>query len=552
MLCVAYFYAVDRTWLSTRQFAPIFHLLMMFYDVDTAWLCLGVCLLAACWRKPDTMLRIVDALGNHPRAAAAAAVAVAAAASHFIYHDNALSMDEYAAVFQARVFALGRLDAQVPPALVDWLVPPGFNGAFLIASRQTGQIVENYYPGFSLLLAPFEFAKLGWLCNPLLAGFGVWLIHSITLEISRDSRSAGWAVLFTVASSAFLANAMSYYSMQAHLTANLLYCRLLLEPTNKRCAAAGVVGSWALVLHNPFPHTLFAIPWLVAFARDREQRRFLVPLLAGYLPLCLLLGYGWLQFRGGVTAHSAGVASLAANIHGMFEFPHLWILNMRVAALVKMLIWSVPGLFVLAVLGRSLWAENRHVRLLGQSALLTFAGYLCVVVDQGHGWGYRYFHSAWGVIPVLAGCAFTERKRPPARLVAFAGAAAVLSLGVLLPFQMRQIESVISEHSAQIPPPRRPGNNVYFVSPGAGFYLGDLIQMDPALRQTDLLLATRGEALDRELVRQNWPNAVEIAHGPTLRQWYLGPLDRRTTTGANEDPRWSLHFDQERTGGSAR
>ncbi len=87
-------------------------------------------------------------------------------------------MDEYAAVFQAKTFAAGRLTAQLPPSVVDWLIPPGFNGAFLIASRTTGHAMEGYWPGFSLLLAPFEFLGIPWLCNALLAGLAIYLIKS--------------------------------------------------------------------------------------------------------------------------------------------------------------------------------------------------------------------------------------------------------------------------------------------------------------------------------------------------------------------------------------
>ena len=75
-----------------------------------------------------------------------------------------------------------------------------------------------------------------------------------------------------------------------------------------------------------------------------------------------------------------------------------------------MWIWAPPCSFIFAVLGGWRLRENRVVRLLVQSAVLTFAGYLFVRFDQGHGWGYRYFHSAWGVIPILAGCAMTPRR----------------------------------------------------------------------------------------------------------------------------------------------
>ena len=72
--------------------------------------------------------------------------------------------------------------------------------------------------------------------------------------------------------------------MQAHLTANLAFVALLLEPTAYRALGAGLVGSLALILHNPVPHALFAAPWIVAMAMDRDQRRYYVPLMLGYLP----------------------------------------------------------------------------------------------------------------------------------------------------------------------------------------------------------------------------------------------------------------------------
>jgi hypothetical protein len=172
------------------------------------------------------------------------------------------------------------------------------------------------------------------------------------------------------------------------------------------------------------------------------------------------------------------------------------------------------------------------VRLLTQSAVLTFIGYLFVIFDQGHGWGYRYFHSAWGVVPILAGCAMTERSKSNGRLAAFAGAAALLNLFLVVPYQMMQIESTITRHSAQLPKPRRPGNNVYFINASGGFYIADLVQMDPMLRQPDLLLFSRGPALDAELRRQNWPAAILVERGNGIEEWSVGPMANR---GAAEE-----------------
>lgn len=536
--CLAYFYLLDHRLFSSAHFSPIFRYLLTVYDSRTAWLALAICLLAAFWSRPAPMLRLVEVVGQRPYTVALASVALIALGAIVVYHDYPFSMDEYAAVFQSKIFASGHLFVVLPHDLVDWLVVRGFNGPFLIASRETGRAIEHYWPGFALLLAPFEFLKAPWLCNASLAGLAMVLIHWITHEITGDRRAAGWALLFTATSGAFVADALSYYSMQAHLTANLLFVALLIKPTGYRAFGAGLVGSLALILHNPVPHTLFAVPWIVAMAIDRDQRQYLLPLLLGYLP-GVGVGVGWLMFRTGLASAADGVPAVTEVANGVFAWPDSTLLNMRVAALAKMWLWAVPCLFVFALLGGLHHRDNRHVHLLMQSVVLTFIGYLFVRFDQGHGWGYRYFHSAWGAIPILAGCAMTDRSDAERRLVSFAGAAAILNLVVVMPFQMHEISEVISQHLAQIPPPKRPGNNVYFIHPRGGFYVADMVQTDPLLRNRDLLLVSRGAYLDTQLIRQNWPSAVKIESGRAADQWYLGSQDRRLPIPGTRD---QAHF----------
>jgi hypothetical protein len=524
-IALAYFQAASHHYLSTRPMTQIFQYLLIVKDPKTAWLTFSVCAVAAFWKNPVPLLKIVDFLGSNVKTMAMASVALLGLGAVFIYHNNAFCMDEYAAVFQAKIFAAGRLTAQLPPSVVDWLIPPGFNGAFLLASRTTGQTMEGYWPGFSLLLAPFEFLGIPWLCNASLGGIAIFLIHRITFEITEDRRAAGWAVLFTVASGVFAAYAISYYSMQAHLTANLLFVWLLLKPTPYRTFCAGVVGSFALVLHNPFPHTLFAAPWIIALARSKDQRRSFFALILGYLPLTILIGAGWLHLREIITSGHSGYNVISNNINTVFRLPDKSMLDMRLAATAKMWIWAVPCLFLFAALGRLRRGDDRHVRLLTQSAVVTFVGYLFFIYDQGHGWGYRYFHSAWGVIPILAGCAMTAPPESNGRLAAFAGAAALLNLMLVVPVQMMQIDAIIARHSAQLPEPRRPGNNVYFVHEPGGFYLADLVQSDPLLRTDDLILFSRGTELDAKLRRQNWPMAALVERSAGVKRFVFAYSD---------------------------
>ena len=524
--CLGYVYIFDRIAPSDAESSPIFRFLLATYDLKSAWLVLAVCLLALLWRRSTPILTLADFLARRATAIIFSGVILSALGSIALYRSYPLSMDEYAAVFQSKVFAMGQLAAHLPPPLIHWLILPGFNGKFLIASSDTGHVIETYWPGFALLLAPFQALGVPWLCNALLAGIALCLIFQITTAMTGDRRAGGFALLFTIASGAFFANAISFYAMQAHLTANLLFAWLLLTPTKGRALAAGIVGSVALVLHNPVPHMLFAAPWLFAMIRQKDQRRYLPPLLLGYLPLSIAIGFGWVLLRMQIGADVPHGALTGGAVAAIFGWPDVAMLTIRAAALAKMWVWAVPGLYLFALIGRLRLGCNPHVRLLTQSAVLTFAGYLFVNLDQGHGWGYRYFHSAWGAIPILAGCAMSGRNDSDDRLVAFAGAAAILSLLLIVPLQLSQIDGFIAQHLAQLPPARRPGNNVYFIRPRGGFYLADMIQCDPGLRSQDLLLVSYGPQQDAAFIRAHWPDAVEIGAGRWGEQWYLGPIDR--------------------------
>jgi hypothetical protein len=534
--CVAYFYMLDRVLFSSTHFSAIFRLLLTAYDAKAAWLALAICLLATLWKPPSPILRWVDFIGWHPLGLALASTAALSLGAIVVYHDYPLSMDEYAAFFQSRTFVTGSVVAHLPRDLVDWLIVRGFNGPFLIASTETGRTIEAYWPGFALLLAPFQFLHVPWLCNASLSGLSIFLIYWITQEITDDRRAAGWAVLFTLASGAFIAEGISYYSMQAHLAANLLFVALLINPTGFRVLAAGLVGSLALILHNPVPHALFAIPWIIAMAIHRCRYRYLLPLILGYLP-GIAIGVLWLELRSEIALSGHALATLNGIRSGAFAWPDATLLNNRAAALVKMSVWAMPCLFVLAGVGGVRQRANSRVRLLALSAAVTFVAFLFVKFDQGHGWGYRYFHSAWGVIPILAGCAMTGRSQANLRLASFAGTTAILSLLVMVPFQMSQIERLVSAHLALIPPPKRPGNNVYFIHPLGGFYLADMVQVDPLLRNEDLLLVSHGADLDAQLVQSNWPNAVKVSSGRAADHWYLGAEDQRLPIPGSEKER---------------
>ncbi|NQW48039.1 MAG: hypothetical protein HQ464_09775 [Planctomycetes bacterium] len=537
---------------------PFVHLLAAVDWAGAAW---GLAVLALAFLLPPQ--RWVDDLaawlGRHVCRVAVGVAVAFAILSFTVHHAYAFTMDEYAPLFQSQVFARGRLVAQWPPGLAPLLVSPENIGWFLEMSPVTGQACSSYWPGQAILMTPFTFLGIPWACNPAFSGCAVLLLAAVARHAFGD-RAAGWAVLFALASPVFAAYGISFYSMTAHLTLNLLYAWLLLGPTLPRVAGAGLVGGFALALHNPFPHFVFALPWLgwLATRSDRWSRLPVIGLC--YAATFLPLDIGWRHveesIRGNrpatvfaaateaaVTAKqpaddaaaqsapqpppavATGVAALLGNLRGYFtvlELPgFVDLLKGRVAALLRLIAWDSPGLVVLACWG--FWRSRRATpaRLFALSGLTTFLAYGLVVMSGGHGWGYRYFFSTWSCLPLLAAAlaaadvADDEGGREQSKaascssadVLRVAGLAAVLSLAICLPVRLWQIHAYIADHLTQMPP--RPaaagfgsGDFVSFLDPGQGLFRNDLIRNHPFVARGPYVFVSHGPDADKAVIEQ--------------------------------------------------
>jgi hypothetical protein len=504
-------------------------------EIDFQACLLALALLLAAPFRPAQQAGIAVAAwcGRHPYALAALTAAALALGAQLVYHAHPLSVDEFAPYFQSRIYAHGELRGRFPPALLDWLVPGQFQGIFFKLDRVTGDIISFYWPGMALLLTPFTAAGVPWLLNPLLGAATVLVMHRIGRELFGNDEAAGLVALFTLASPAVTLNAVSFYSMPAHLLCNALFALLLLRPTAVRALAAGAIGSAALVLHNPMPHLLFALPWFAWLACDRERRRSIPALAAGYLPLCLLLGVGWTAFTRAmgsaigpleVAASTEPVTLAVRLLRNVLHFPTETVLEARLLGLAKLAVWAAPGLVAAALLGAwRLRPGNGPWLPLAGSALLTCLGYLFVPYDQGHGWGYRYFHSAWLTIPLFAaaavhaGDAALAGAAPRAR--GYAAACAFLGLLAITPFLAVQMERFVRGHLEQLPATARGAARVVIIDTSYGFYSEDLVQNDPFLRDAVLRLASRGREADEAMMRQRFPHLRRLASDERGTVW---------------------------------
>jgi hypothetical protein len=522
----------------------IFLSLFLFQDYPAALLTVPVLLIAVLPPVRAWGLAVASVVGQRPWMAFFSTTALLAVGARFVYQAHPLAMDEYAAVFQSTIFSSGRIFGRFPPELADWLVPRGFQGHFLKISHQTGEVASMYWPGFALVLAPFTRVGLTWLANPLLGGLAVVLVHRLALRLTGSTEAAGLAALLTVASPAVTVNAISLYSMPAHLVFNAAFVLLLIDPTPRRALLAGLLGSFALVLHNPLPHMLLAVPWLLWLVW-RPDRWRTVPFIAlGYLPLSLLLGFGWMQVldqipttvgHGTASAAAAGAApgivsaSMDRLAHvNVFRFPGLDTLEDRLVAVAKMWLWAVPGMLLLSVAGAYRARADVHFRLLAWSATLTLLGFLFVPVDQGHGWGFRYFHAAWFTLPLLAVAAIRPVQRaakslkPATRensLTGFVAACALLSLTLLTGQRFVQVGQFMARQLQQIPTVNSALPKVVIVHPVGGYYASDLVQNDPFLRNQPIIVLSQGTAADSRLIAERFPGAILLARNATAEVW---------------------------------
>lgn len=452
--------------------------------------------------------RLAGRLSQYPVRSCVIVFAVFAFAARLVYQGFPLAMDEYAPLLQARIFAHGDIAITYPPELLDRMVVPGFQGTFILVNHETGQAVSAYWPGLALLMTPFALFGGEWLLNPLLGAAGLWLIGDLARQASGRDEARGWAMLAALACPQYTVNALSFYAMSGLLTLNLLFLWLLLRPGWKPAMLAGVVGSIALVLHNPVPHALFALPVWIWLVFDKARRQQLLPLAIGYLPLTALLLFGWLALTDSMglrpVAHASANIPLAQlwiqKLHSIFVLPSTGLLTVRSYALWKTLIWTAPGLLLAACILRPAAPIQRV--LLG-TFVLTFVFYFFVPFDQGHGWGYRYLHSAWALVPIAAAIFTAQGTQASRSLVASSVIAGLLAT----PMFLWTTRVTISDSIALQPPASRDAKSYVFIANQPSRYTIDLIRNYPSDSGRMIRMLGTDVEGDRKLIHQIAPRA---------------------------------------------
>ena len=444
--------------------------------------------------------------------------AVASLGTHFVCHDYSLSSDEFNADFQAEIFLHGKVTAEVPP---QWrnavrVIKPIYVDYLPV----THSWKATYLPVYAGLRALFQAVHLQLFLNPFLAAITVLTLYGTARNIWPNKRQhALLAALLLAVAAQFLLMSMTAYAMPAHLALNTLWLWLYTRPDLRRFYLAPFVGVLAIGLHQPIVHALFVAPFLIRLVLERRWR---VVISFGLIySLGCAVWYTWRLHYLPPSAEAAG---------SIFRLFNPKMIVIQPIDLLLVIGWSCLTTPLLAVLGfrrifrrlsatspvRASFREVRdpHLSLLEQdppsrqpeigiqskqrailrdaalSCLLTFGFYYFFCLDQGHGWGYRYFHGTLSCLVLVAvnGWEVLVETAGARRARNFVLAGVAVSFLIALPLRCYQAETFIRPFARASEMIHSMNAEVVGIDPRFAWYSNDLIRNNPFLEDRPIIV----------------------------------------------------------------
>ena len=363
------------------------------------------------------------------------------AGTHWLMLNYPLTRDEHMALFDAQILAKGQL---AQPLASEW---QGYQRALIpdwLLDLETSSLwVSHYLPGNAIMRVVFDAVGDPALMNPVLCGIGLIALYDIARRLFADTPAAVWLVLATYALSAqVLVNAMTSYAMTAHLTLNLIWLALFLRGKWWHHALVMLIGAWAIGLHQPTVHPLFAGPFILFLLLQRRWTLFTI-----YAAVYACAGLFWFSYPSLILSSfdmeaarqtSAGIVGYPDRILATlakFDLVRTILMEFNI---LRFMVWM--PLFALPLLVLA-WPNIRKVDSL---ALPLFLGIVLMLLMrtillpyQGHGWGYRSLHGLIGNISLLVGYGYhhwakADRSRVDGTVALLGGGSAFMVLPFLL------------------------------------------------------------------------------------------------------------------------
>jgi hypothetical protein len=428
-------------------------------------------------------------------------LAVTAFTARYILNEYPISGDEYAYIFQSKIFTLGKLWTQ------PWLLEKYFEEFYIF--NISGKVVTQYPPGWPAVLAAASTAGVPIsLVNPILAAGTIPILY--VLGLRRYGAATGLLAVCIFAGSAFFVmNSATFFNHPVTTLWGVLFAlatsEYLEDPRVVPAIGAGVTLS-AIAATRHYDAVLFALPATIALVWRWSRTHWrLVPLaVIGGLPVIgALLAYYWM-----VTGNPLQTPQTLVRPWERLLGP-----NFSVAGSTEMLFgrgielaeWTSAPFFALYLwaLGRRAWRRELYFfELYGPIFPL---GYWLFWSDGGVRWGPRYIYCAFPFIALTAAAAIRDAlpQRDAGWLSRFAARAGILSIVISIlqiPFLASNAGRIVDQFEdmdRQVTAAKL-HNAVVFVSSGTGEIwhqsVGNLVRNGLTL-DGDVIYAHGGDVL---------------------------------------------------------
>lgn len=367
------------------------------------------------------------------------AMALACFAGHgWLLSGYDLSRDEQMASFDAAVFSSGHFFQPLPLLWRDHA--DALNTLFMYPAEHRAGWISTYLPMNAALRAVASLLGDPALAGPVMVLAGALALWACARRIwPEDRETAAVASLLYLGSGQVLFAGMTSYAMPAHLALNLIWLWLYLNRRWWSDAMAVAIGFVAMGLHQPIVHPMFAGPLLYLTLRERNWQR------AGFFALgYALAGAFWLWWPSWVwhlvqaspaAPRPDGVDFLSRLIMVLSESDYAKALPLMTLNLLRFFAWQHVLLLPLLVLGLNAMRSDPLARSLAAGLFLTASVMIIILPDQGHGFGYRYFHGLIGNAILIAAYGWKRLTEAQAVWRGILLMATTLGLLIILPMQ---------------------------------------------------------------------------------------------------------------------
>ena len=428
----------------------------------------------------------------------------------FVYHEYALSYDEYLTVFEWKLLLAGRLVAPIDGI---WrsdctaLAP-----MFMWADPACNWIASSYRPMNALVHAFFALFGLGAFANAFMSGATIVVVAALARRFWPDLPWAACvAALLLFTSPQFLINGMTSYAMPGHLLLNMVWLWLFVRSSRLSHVAAALIGFIAVGYHQFHWHPLFVMPFMLTLLWERRWGA--VIWYAGTYAVSVAFWWQWLAVLQQLTPSAGAPEILSPTVPqsswlSLLNLPDGANIGQNLMNLARFIAWQNPVLSAFVCVAiiryRNLDQISRNLLWACVWALLPR---IFVSPIQGHGWGFRYLHPELGGLVLVATAAIMMAGKTDLRqrLLRFAalGTAFVVTLGI--PLRVWQTEAFVRPFAEGQQLVAKQPAEVVILDLGGSWYAQDLIRNDPFLRDRPIILGlqTSKEELIRAACRRH-------------------------------------------------